>query len=223
VGSPPSVVEKAAASAESQAPPLSDFGSRVDERLRRLMQREGRSFEKLAAFSGIARNKLESLAAGESVPTINLLGKLANALGVPVGSLISARPRRGLFVLRSAKKTVFSSSDGGFTARPLFPFDGDRLVEFYELTIASGHVEHAEAHAPRTLESLVVARGTIEVTAGREPTQRLKKGDAIVFESDVPHSYANLGSSDALLYLVMSYANVPSAREERIAAPKPGA
>ncbi|MGA7655301.1 MAG: cupin domain-containing protein, partial [Methylocella sp.] len=97
-----------------------------------------------------------------------------------------------------------------FISRALFPHDCKRLVEFYELTIAPRHAENSEAHASGTLESLIVVRGQIEITSGKEPAQRLEEGDAIVFEGDVPHRYRNLGSSEALLYLVMSYIDLAS-------------
>jgi len=87
-----------------------------------------------------------------------------------------------MYVLRKAKKNVISSKDGRFTSRALFPHDCKRLVEFYELTIAPRHAENSEAHASGTLESLIVVRGQIEITAGKEPAQRLEEGDAIVFE-----------------------------------------
>jgi quercetin dioxygenase-like cupin family protein len=172
------------------------------------MLSQGRSFDKLAAYSGLGKKQLDAVAGGEIVPTINLLWKIANALGVPFGSLTSARQRRGLFVLRKAKKKVLSSSDGCFTSRALFPHDCKRLVEFYELTLAPNHAANSEAHASGTLESLVVVRGHIEITAGKEPAQRLEEGDAMVFEGDVPHRYKNLGTTEALLYLVISYINL---------------
>jgi quercetin dioxygenase-like cupin family protein len=33
----------------------------------------------------------------------------------------------------------------------------------------------------------------------------LAEGDAILFEADVPHSYRNLTSIEAVLYLVITY------------------
>lgn len=171
--------------------------------------------EKLRAYSGLGKKRLGAVAMGEIAPTISLLWKIANALGVPIGSLISTRHRGGMFVLRKAEKRVISSGDGRFTSRALFPHDENRLVEFYELTIAPHHAVHSEAHVPGTLESLIVVRGTIEITAGKEPTQHLEEGDAMVFEGDVPHRYRNLGASEALLYLVMSYINPVDARASR--------
>jgi quercetin dioxygenase-like cupin family protein len=35
----------------------------------------------------------------------------------------------------------------------------------------------------------------------------LGPGDAIVFEADHPHTYRNVGDGEALMYLVMTYAD----------------
>ena len=169
------------------------------------MAEKGRSLKRLAEYSGLGQKKLSALAAGDVVPDDQSLWKIANALGVPFGSLISTPRRQGSFVLRKAEKNVISSSDGRVTSRLLFPHDSQRLVEFYELTIAASHAADYQAHMPGAVESLIVVRGRIEVTAGKEPPQRLEEGDAMVFEADVPHIYHNLKSSEALVYIVMSY------------------
>ncbi|ACK52049.1 transcriptional regulator, XRE family [Methylocella silvestris BL2] len=203
------VKRRSAADARAPSPPT-DFGLSISERLRLLMQRKGRSIEALAAASGLARNKLDAVAAGEAAPTINLVWKIANALGVPFGSLVAARKRGGNIVLRKATEKVYFSNDGRLTSRPLLPHDCKRLVEFYEMTIAPDYVARSEAHGAGTLESLVVVRGEVAIVVGKEASQRLKEGDAMTFEADVPHSYHNLGSTEALLYLVMSYVNLAS-------------
>ena len=179
--------------------------------MRKLMAHKGRSLEKLAEYSGLDQKKIDAVATGDAVPTINLLWKIANALGVPFGSLISTPRRQGVFVLRKAKKSLIASTDGRVTSRALFPHDDERLVEFYELTIAPNHAANYEAHMPGTVESLIVVRGRIEVTAGREAPQRLGEGDAMVFEADVPHVYRNLETSEAVAYVVMSYLGLTDA------------
>ena len=84
----------------------------------------------------------------------------------------------------------------------------DRVVtnEFYELRLAPGGAERADAHTPGTVENLVVADGEVEIeTEGRKET--LTRGDAIVFEADVPHVYRNRTDREAVMYLVMTYAD----------------
>jgi quercetin dioxygenase-like cupin family protein len=108
-------------------------------------------------------------------------------------------------VLRRAEAKVLASPDGRFTSRALFPFAGPRRVELYELRLAPGAVERAEAHAPGTTEHLAVASGAVEITVEGEPTA-LCAGDAILFHADAPHAYVNPTEAEAVLYLVMTYA-----------------
>lgn len=173
--------------------------------LRRLRTRQGHSLERLAKLSSVSRAMLSQIETGKSAPTINLLWKISTALGVPFATLLDSQKVHGTVVLRRAEAKILASRDGKFASRALFPFDGERRVEFYELRLAARHVEHADAHAPGTVENLVVVRGTLEVRQGREPPVVLTEGDAIVFEADVAHSYRNLSDEETIGYLVMTY------------------
>lgn len=183
----------------------SDLPVIVGRNLRRLRVRRGHSLERLARLSGVSRAMLGQIETGKSAPTISLLWKVAVALGVPFANLLIAEKQAGIVVLRRDRAKVLAASDGRFTSRALFPFDGERQVEFYELRIAPFHREDAQAHAPGTRENLIVARGTVEILIGQQPPIALAEGDAILFEADVPHSYRNFGSAETVLYLVMTY------------------
>jgi len=177
----------------------------VGRNLRRLRTKQGHSLERLAKLSGVSRAMLGQIENGKSVPTISLLSKAATALGVPLATLIATHAPRGTVLLRRDTAKVLISSDGRFSSRALFPFDAERASEFYELRIGPNHTEHADAHAPGTIENLVVTQGTVEIVAGRQAPQLLGEGDAVVFQADVPHRYRNLRSTEAVIYLVMSY------------------
>jgi len=176
--------------------------------LRRLRTQRGHSLERLAKLSGVSRAMIGQIETGKSTPTISLLWKIATALDVPFATLLAAEATSGTAVLRRDEAKVLSSSDGRFTSRALFPFDNERRVEFYELRLAPNHREDAEAHAPGTKENLIVASGKVEITSAHERPVTLGEGDAILFEADVPHSYRNLASQEAVLYLVMTYVEV---------------
>lgn len=177
----------------------------VGRNLRRMRVRKGYSLERLAKQSGVSRAMLGQIETGKSVPTIGLLWKVATALGVPFANLIATDAARGTQVFRKTSAKILSSNQGRFTSRALFPFDGERKVEFYELRLSPLHCESADAHARGTRENLVVAKGIIEIVSGSERPVTLGEGDAIVFEADVPHSYRNLGADEAVAFLVMTY------------------
>ncbi len=188
----------------SQDPALA-LAATVGRNLRRLRTRRGHSLERLAKLSGVSRAMLGQIELGRSVPTISLLWRVATALEVPFATLTASQEARGTVVLRQERAKLLGSSDGRFTSRALFPFDGERKVEFYELRLAGRHTEEAEAHASGTVENLIVAQGSVQISIGNEPAQTLGEGDAILFEADVPHAYRNLGTTEAVLYLVMTY------------------
>ncbi len=184
---------------------LENLAESIGANLRRLRTRQGLSLERLAAISGISRAMLSQIELGKSVPTISLLWKVAKALDVPFAALNDTGVSSGSHVLRADKAKLLTSRDGSFSSRALFQHDEERKVEFYELELAAGAAEHADAHAAGTVENLVVAQGEVEIEAGKEK-HRLGRGDAFVFQADVPHVYRNTGKDKAVMYLVMIYA-----------------
>jgi transcriptional regulator with XRE-family HTH domain len=183
----------------------SDLTPFVGANLKRFRSERGLSLEKLAKASGVSRAMLGQIELGQSTPTINVLWKIARALGVPFSALISQESAPGTMVLPAAKAKVLRSHDGSFSSRALFPMDRPRTVEFYELRLAPLAIEHADPHPPGTTENLVVSAGSVEITVGSD-RRLLVPGDAILFEADVPHDYRNPGGSEAVMYLVMTYA-----------------
>jgi transcriptional regulator with XRE-family HTH domain len=192
--------------AREVAPTGKDLTPVVGSNLRRLRSHRGLSLERLSQVSGVSRAMLGQIELGQSAPTINVLWKISSALGVPFSALITARGSVGPHVLRAEQAKHLTSHDGAFSSRALFPFDEPRRVEFYELRLAPGGLERADAHTPGTTENLVVARGAVEIEVGGR-TERLGAGDAIVFEADVPHVYRNQDAGETVMYLVMTYAD----------------
>lgn len=177
----------------------------VGNNLRRHRMRRGLSLEKLAQLSGVSRSMLGQIELGQSTPTIKTLWRISGALKLPFTSLISESGRTGTRLLTLAESKTLTSKDGTFQSRALFPFETERKVEFYELVLQPSSAEHADAHAPGTVENLVVSQGELELRVGDE-VHRLSAGDSIVFDADVPHVYENRGSAPTLMYLVMTYA-----------------
>jgi transcriptional regulator with XRE-family HTH domain len=182
-----------------------DLAPVVGGNLRKLRVRRGLSLEKLAKASGVSRAMLSQIELGQSAPTINVLWKISRALDVTFSALISSRGSGGVKVLRATEAKRLSSHDGAFVSRALFPFDEPRRVEFYELRLAPQKLEPADAHPAGTIENLIVTQGTVEIQLP-DGKHRVETSDAIMFEADVPHGYFNPGTVEAIMYLVMTYA-----------------
>jgi quercetin dioxygenase-like cupin family protein len=119
--------------------------------------------------------------------------------------LITNRSAGEARILRSASAKILTSRDGRFSSRALFPNGRGRNVEFYELRLAPLASECADSHPPGTIENLVVNSGSLEILVG-DTRYALMAGDAIQFEPDVRHEYRNAGTAEAVVYLVMTFA-----------------
>lgn len=181
------------------------LSQRVAANLGLLCRQRGLPLSRLSQWSGVATETLEDIAAGLAVPTIDVMWKVAKVLDVPFATLLSEGASAGTTVVRRGDAKRLSSADGRFTSRALFPLEGDRQVEFYELRLAPGATEASEPHAPGTIENITVGLGAVEIVTG-EGVSALEEGDSIQFDADVAHAYRNAGPQEAVLYLVMSYA-----------------
>lgn len=176
----------------------------VSKNVKRLRIKRGYSLEGLAKLSGVSRAMLSQIELGRSVPTINIVFKIARAFDVPFSALLAEKGGQKGHILPASESKTLTSASGAFSTRALFPLDTERKTEFYELRLAAGGTESADPHPAGTLENLVVVRGLVEITT-QDERYRLAAGDAVLFQADALHSYRNPGGEEALVYLVMTY------------------
>jgi transcriptional regulator with XRE-family HTH domain len=176
----------------------------VGGNVKRLRLRRNLSLEGLSRLCGVSRAMLGQIELGRSVPTINIVWKIANAFDVPFSTLVTSHEVEPYRLMPADQTKILSSASGEFSSRALFPFDGERQTEFYEIRLKPGGIEQADPHPVGTMENLVVVKGALEIRFGDE-VLRLSPGDAILFQADTPHSYRNTAKTELLAYLVMTY------------------
>jgi len=165
----------------------------------------GWSLDDLAREAGVSRTLLGQVEIGRATPSIGVVWKIAQALGVPFATLLAhPAPRIGTTTTGRATAKKLTSADGRFTSRALFPAGDPNAAEFYELWLAPHSHEDADAHRPGTRENLVVTSGQLDLKIGGDTIQ-LTKGDAVNFSADQPHSYINRSAEECFMYLVMNY------------------
>jgi len=176
----------------------------VGGNLRRLRGRRGLSLERLARLSGVSRAMLGQVELGRSVPSINVVWKITQALRVSISSLLEEKARVARQVLRVEQAKRLVSSDGSFVSRALFASEiSNGNTEFYEISLAPQSRERMDAYALGTQANLVVHSGCLELLLEAD-AYCLGPGDAIVFDADVSHSYENQSNLRCHLYLVLS-------------------
>jgi len=182
---------------------VDDIQIRVGQNLRRLRTRNGLSLERLARASGVSRAMLSQIELGRSTPSVTILWKIARTLDVSLSAFTAAPTLGEVTVLRAHRARLLSSQGGRCTARALIPPAAEVRLGFFEMRLAPRAVEEGDRQPPGTVESLVVSRGSLDLTILAERI-RLDQGDAVHFAADRPHSYHNVGLVEAQFYRLVA-------------------
>lgn len=176
----------------------------VGSNLRRLRKAQGYSLERLAELSGVSRAMLGQIETAKSVPTVSLLWRVADALGVPVATLVATGREPNVVVLQRERASVLVASEGRYASRSLSPANRPRSTCFFELTFAAGHREEFPAAEIGINHNLVVAHGRLTVAVGTDEPLTLNEGDAVLFAAASPYAIENTTAFPATAYLVVT-------------------
>lgn len=186
----------------SKASAARDVPLIVGTNLRRVRKSNGLSLERLAELSGVSRAMLGQIETGKSTPTVSLLWRIADALALPVKTLLATNNEPDTLVLRRAKAELSLNGREGVVSRDLMPSMGTAL-RFLELHIPPETHTTFPASPLGTRQSLVVAAGQLSVQVGSDRPIDLMNGDAAVFEASEPCFARNLSPSAVIAYLVV--------------------
>jgi transcriptional regulator with XRE-family HTH domain len=184
--------------------PVKPEPPRVGERLAALRQQEGLSLDELSRQAGVSKSMLSQIERAQANPTVAVVWRLANALGVGVGDLLGD-PRAsapGLTTVPAHATPALKSPDGLCELRILGPIELAGQFEWYELQVQAGGALESEPHEPGSREHLSVLSGALEVEAGAE-TSRVKAGETARYAVDRQHAIRNRGKATATALLVV--------------------
>jgi XRE family transcriptional regulator, regulator of sulfur utilization len=147
----------------------------------------------LAKNAGVPRSTIANLESGEGNPSLSVLVKVANALGVPIDELL-ASPRA--MVRRWKAGEVATKSKGrGVTIRELVPEPvPDSMMEVMDF--APGAVMGGTPHLPGTREFFTCLEGKVHIMVAGDRFS-LAPGDVLAFPGNLPHSYQNADGVEA--------------------------
>ncbi len=147
----------------------------------------------LAASSALPRSTIANLESGEANPSLAVLVKVANALGVPIDELLAA-PR--------AKVRKWSADDigsrirgRGVTEQPLVPEPVPEEM-LSVMHFAPDAALGGTPHLPGTREYFTCLEGGVRIVVAGERYD-LAAGEVLAFPGNLPHSYQNADAKRA--------------------------
>jgi transcriptional regulator with XRE-family HTH domain len=175
----------------------------LGESVRRLRARRSMSVRTLARRADFSPSFISQVELNQASPSISSLERLAGALGVTLGEFFYSPDGPVPAVTRATRRRRLMSWWSRARIEALSPMDAGRRFEAVMITIRSGGSSGKRPHAHAGDEFAVVFEGGLSLTLGPE-VHRLKTGDAITFDSAIPHLWQNPGKRLARLLIVSS-------------------
>ncbi len=181
-----------------------DAGRIVGTLLKRYRTERGLTLRALAAAGNVSAAMISQIENGEKSPTIAVLSALAAGLGVPLSRLVEEPPQTArLRVVRAADIPRIADPSGVVRETLAPPVAGSEL-EFVRLRFPAGSGATFAAHPGGTHERVVVAEGTVTLTAA-EDEATLATGDGATFDGAFEHRFT--AHEAAIVYLVVEPAS----------------
>jgi len=184
--------------------------NKIGEKIRQVRENKGMSVEELAEASQNRVELIESLENGSHIPSLTPLFKIANALGVRLGTFLDDAPQTGPFMLKAGKSEKiihFSGSDKNLEESTLDFYSlaygkGDRHMEPFVIDLHPKNPKNYDLSSHEGEEFIYVMDGEIEVLYGQEK-YRLNAGDSIYYDSIIPHDLHAHGEKEAKILAVV--------------------
>ena len=182
----------------------------VGAALQRLRLARGLTLEDLSRIAGVSKSMLSQIERNQANPTVAVVWRLANALGVPIAELLGAAPTLPaaptITLVPTQATPSLRSPDGLCELRILGPVEMAGQFEWYELKLQAGGVLDSQPHEPGTREHLSVTTASMELRVG-DASQRVKAGETARYPADCAHSIRNTGKTAASAWLVVIHPN----------------
>ena len=174
---------------------LIDLGARA----RSLRRDRGLTLQDLAGAAEVSASMLSSVERGRKAPTVVVLARIADGLGVPLGELI-APGGSGVIVRRAGAQDVIGEP-GGWRREILTPVVPGVNFEWIRTTLPPGADPGPfPAYAPGSHEFVLVNSGELRLEIGTEEVT-VRAGDSAYFPADAVHRYANPGGVPCVYYV----------------------
>jgi len=190
--------------------PLDDLDGppAVGARLQSLRLFHKLSLDALSRRAGVSKSMLSQIERNQANPTVAVLWRLSNALGVELADFLSDSATKAvpamITLVADHSTPVIRSPDGKCDMRILSPIEMAGRLEWYNLTLQPGGVLASDPHERGAREHLTVFSGQVQVQAA-DAEKKVRQGETVRYPVDVQHALSNPGKTTATALLVVEY------------------
>src|SRR5215831_20163634 len=140
----------------------------IGGRVRQGRASRGWTLDQLAERSAVSRRMLVSIEQGSANPSIAMLLRISDALGIGLPALVNMDRSSRLRVTRAGAAPVLWRGKAGGQAALVAGAESPDVTELWDWTLGPGESHSSEAHLAGTRELLLVLDGQLELRVGRD-------------------------------------------------------
>ena len=180
----------------------------IGEKVKRFREDNGLTLQDMADRTGLSSAVLSQIENHLISPPLGTLIRLTQALDLRPGHFFDQNPDKAFTIVRQTERrpvSRFASKRGvkyGYSYESLGHDMKDRHMEPFLVTLEPATLASPKPAAHDGEEFLFVLEGEMEVTLG-EHSDVLQPGDAIYYDSSIPHLVQCKGDEKALILAVI--------------------
>jgi transcriptional regulator with XRE-family HTH domain len=178
----------------------------LGKRLKEIRKQRGFTLDSLAARAGCSKSFLSRVENDSASPSLAMLMKIIQSLGVTLHSFFDGIEEKPNKVVRTNERQKFVTKDGRSSYELLATGLGNKSMEPFWVILEPGASSGKELISHKGERWSLVLQGKVEVTVGDE-IYLLNPGDALYFDTSIPHGWRNPGNIRAVGITVITPPN----------------
>ncbi|MSO40473.1 MAG: XRE family transcriptional regulator [Solirubrobacterales bacterium] len=183
---------------EQPASARQDSSAQLGSRARALREAMDLSLRDLAERSGVSAPMLSQVERGETSPSLAVAERIALGLELTLSQLLRLDEDEHVVVIRASERRRHRRS--GHLVEDLTPPLPGQRADVSLHTLAAGAVTGGAGdpplHEPGSRETAVLTSGSLDLIVDGE-RHRLREGDSVTFDADLPHHFENNADTEA--------------------------
>ena len=169
----------------------------IGTRIRRIRLDKKISLDTLANETGLSKEFIKKIEAGEQRPSVGTLLQISRTLHIDSSFLLKEQED----AIEERSKAYTKRTDN-YAYTPLTPNAENKHLKAFRIVIEAEKSHGGVGFQHEGEEFVYVLKGKVEVQVG-DHVNKLKKADSLHFNSGVKHDLRNTGKTDAELIVVV--------------------
>ncbi|MCM2996101.1 helix-turn-helix domain-containing protein [Paenibacillus cellulositrophicus] len=174
----------------------------IGDTIRNTRKKQKLTLKEVSTMASISLSFLSEIERDKVNPSLSVLKRIANALGVNFTDLFGEE-KRSIVIRKNERKPLVHSEGSRITWYALSHGSGNKMGPIWGVLEKGATSGDVGVGHPEGEEFLFIHTGRLEFILGNERFT-LEEGDSIYYDARTPHSYKNIAEGETLLIAVPS-------------------